>query len=188
MASLHDQVSGIESGYQPLTLGPCPPRQPLVQGPRARKSASRSGPPHYEAWREKITQTGDVQLETQPEDLVLDELRREAARASWVQPILGEPGASEAGFYAEWASRLAANPAYNNTPFALIPLRRFVASDCSLVGGAFGRLCWASLPRRLAQFGLRVRLGRDRPPPGSGFSMGSTNSRKMRGNPASETP
>jgi hypothetical protein len=137
MASASDPISG-DDPYQPLTLGRYVRKQPLFKDQEARESASRSRPPHYEAWREKITQTGDVQLEPQPEALVLDELRREAARASWVQPILGEPGAGKSRLLREWALRLAGSPA-TETPFAFIPLRRLCRVGLLAGWRSFGR-------------------------------------------------
>ncbi len=133
MVSVSDPING-EWPYQPLTLGRYVRKQPPPDGQQARKSTSRSQLPQYEAWREKTTQLDDVQLETQPEALLLDEVRREAGRASWVQPVLGEPGAGKSRLLREWALRLTANPAAE--PFAFVPLRRLVAPDYSLVGEA----------------------------------------------------
>ena len=118
MASVSDPING-EWPYQPLTLGRYVRKQPSLEGEEGRDWASRGRPPHYEAWREKIAQSDGVQLETQPEALVLDEVRRELGRASWVQPVLGEPGAGKSRLLREWALRLAANPAVE-TPFAFI--------------------------------------------------------------------
>ena len=131
MASVSDPISG-DWPYQPLTLGR---KQPLVKGRDPRESATHNRPPHYEAWREKITQTEDVRL-ARPEAIVFDEVRRELGRASSVRPVLGEPGAGKSRLLREWALRLAANRAAEATPFAFVPLRRLVAQDLSLVSEA----------------------------------------------------
>ncbi len=56
----------------------------------------------------------------------------EVGRASWVQPVLGEPGAGKSRLLREWALRMAVSPAAG-VPFAFVPLRSLVAPDGSLV-------------------------------------------------------
>lgn len=56
--------------------------------------------PPDEAWRETPARFDGFRVETEPEAAVLSELRGDSTRDSWVQPILGEPGASKAAFCA----------------------------------------------------------------------------------------
>jgi len=87
------------------------------------------GPPD-EAWRETPARFDGFRVETKPEAAVFSELRRDATRGSWVQPILGEPGAGKSRLLREWAGRLIGE----GSPVALIPLRRRDVWD---IGGDF---------------------------------------------------
>jgi len=93
-----------------------------------RQSAPRSHRPPDEAWRETPARFDGCQIETKPEAAVFSELRRDATRGSWVQPILGEPGAGKSRLLREWAGRLISE----GSPVALIPLHR---SDVWDIGG-----------------------------------------------------
>ncbi|MDR3735442.1 MAG: hypothetical protein P4L10_07885 [Acidobacteriaceae bacterium] len=106
----------MDGPYQPLKLGPWratrPAGESLEQG---------GGPAPYALGGDKNLDEG------QPEDRVFDGLRREFA-STWLQPVLGDPGAGKSRLLSEWASRLAVSEV------AFIRLRSLAEADGTLVG------------------------------------------------------